>query len=47
MVESDQVLLLQVGEGGFNDEGVFSVLVPEAALRKRDFLAGFFTWAQS
>ena len=47
IVESDHILLLQVGEGTFNDEGVFSVLIPEEALKKRDFTACSFTWAQS
>lgn len=46
-VESDHILLLQVGEGNFNDEGVFSVLIPEEALRNRDFKACSFIWAQS
>ncbi|RZJ87926.1 MAG: DUF1963 domain-containing protein [Hymenobacter sp.] len=47
IAESDHILLLQVGEGNFNDEGVFSVLIPEEALRNRDFNACSFTWAQS
>jgi uncharacterized protein YwqG len=47
MVDSDLIVLLQVGEGNFNDEGVFSVLLAEEALRKQDFTTCSFTWAQS
>lgn len=39
--------LLQVGQNGFNDEGVFSVLIQEAALRRRDFSRCEVHWAQS
>jgi len=44
---SDQVLLLQVGENDFNDEGVFSVLIPRDDLLKRDFSRCKFAWGQS
>jgi hypothetical protein len=44
---SDKVLLLQVGEDGFNDEGVFSVLIPRADLEARNFENCEFNWAQS
>jgi hypothetical protein len=47
MVDSDPIVLLQIGEGNFNDEGVFSVLVSEEALKTRDFTACSFIWAQS
>jgi uncharacterized protein YwqG len=44
---SDKVLLLQIGEYGFNDEGVFSVLILKADLEKRNFDNCEFAWGQS
>jgi len=44
---SDKLLLLQVGENGFNDEGVFSVLINREDLIKRNFDNCGFAWAQS
>lgn len=44
---SDKVLLLQVGENGFNDEGVFSVLIPRADLERKKFDNCEFAWGQS
>ena len=44
---SDKVLLLQVGEDGFNGEGVFSVLIPKSDLENRNFESCEFTWGQS
>ncbi|MEI5986023.1 DUF1963 domain-containing protein [Sphingobacterium sp. PU5-4] len=34
---SDKLVLLQVGENGFNDEGVFSVLIPKEDLKNLNF----------
>ena len=44
---SNKVVLLQVGEGGFNDEGVFSVLIDKDDLKNRNFENCEFVWAQS
>lgn len=47
MTFSDKVLLLQVGENNFNDEGVFSVLIPRKDLENRIFDNCIFAWGQS
>ena len=47
IVFSNKVVLLQVGEGGFNDEGVFSVLIDKDDLKSRNFNKCKFVWAQS
>jgi len=47
IVFSNKVVLLQVGEGGFNDEGVFSVLIDKDDLKNRNFDKCKFVWAQS
>jgi uncharacterized protein YwqG len=47
IVFSDRVLLLQVGENEFNDEGVFSVLIDINDLRRRIFDNCEFAWGQS
>lgn len=47
IADSGKVLLLQIGEGGFNDEGVFSVLIPEKDLIYRNFERCEFAWGQS
>lgn len=44
---SDKVVLLQVGENDFNDEGVFSVLIPKKDLENRNFDNCEFGWGQS
>ncbi len=44
---SDKLVLLQVGENGFNDEGVFSVLIPKEDLKNLNFDNCEFVWAQS
>jgi len=44
---SDKVVLLQVGENDFNDEGVFSVLILRSDLEKRNFDNCEFAWGQS
>ena len=44
---SDKLLLLQVGENGFNDEGVFSVLINREDLANRNFANCEFAWGQS
>ena len=44
---SDKILLLQVGENGFNDEGVFSVLIRREDLVNRNFDNCEFAWGQS
>lgn len=44
---SDKVLLLQIGTNGFNDEGVFSVLIPRQDLEQLNFDNCEFEWGQS
>lgn len=44
---SDKVLLLQVGENDFNEEGVFSVLIPRKDLENKIFDNCEFAWGQS
>lgn len=44
---SDKLLLLQIGENGFNDEGVFSVLIGKQDLIERNFDNCEFFWGQS
>ncbi len=44
---SDKILLLQVGENGFNDEGVFSVLISRHDLMNKNFDNCEFSWGQS
>ncbi|WP_414713014.1 hypothetical protein [Sphingobacterium sp. UBA6645] len=38
---------MQIGENGFNDEGVFSVLIPKKDLKNLNFDNCEFVWAQS
>lgn len=47
ITNSDKIILLQVGENGFNDEGVFSVLIPIKDLEKLNFSNCEFHWGQS
>jgi uncharacterized protein YwqG len=47
IISSGKLVLLQIGEDGFNDEGVFTVLIPKADLEKRDFSRCECTWAQT
>jgi uncharacterized protein YwqG len=47
ILDSDKILLLQIGEGGFNDEGVLSVLINREDLEKKDFSNSSFAWGQS
>ena len=44
---SEKILLLQIGENGFNDEGVFSVLIDKMDLENKNFDNCEFMWAQS
>lgn len=44
---SHNVLLLQIGENGFNDDGVFSVLINKDDLMARKFDNCTFSWGQS
>lgn len=44
---SDKIILLQIGENGFNDEGVFSVTIPREDLKKLNFDNCEFAWGQS
>lgn len=44
---SNKVVLLQIGENGFNDEGVFSVLIDKDDLKNLNFENCEFAWAQS
>jgi uncharacterized protein YwqG len=45
--DSGKVVLLQIGQGDFNDEGVFTVLIPESDLRERDFRNCTVIWSQT
>lgn len=47
MAFSEMVLLLQVGEAGFNDDGVFSVTIPKDDLKNLVFDRCEFAWGQS
>lgn len=47
IVNSNKVVLLQIGENGFNDEGVFSVLIDKDDLKARNFNNCSFYWGQS
>ncbi len=47
ITHSEQVVLLQVGENGFNDEGVFSILISKSDLLNRNFNHCTFYWGQS
>ncbi|WP_298781931.1 DUF1963 domain-containing protein [uncultured Polaribacter sp.] len=42
-----QIVLLQIGENGFNDEGVFNVLIKEEDLKKLNFDDCTLEWVQS
>ena len=44
---SGKQVLLQIGENGFNDEGVFSVFIDQRDLARRDFSRCEFTWGQT
>lgn len=44
MTDSSRVILLQVGENGFNEEGVFSVLIEKEDLINRKFDDCEFYW---
>lgn len=47
IVNSNKVVLLQIGENGFNEEGVFSVLIEEEDLKELNFNNCSFYWGQS
>ncbi|MBZ4034098.1 DUF1963 domain-containing protein [Flavobacterium sp. 17A] len=47
VVQSSKVVLLQIGENGFNEEGVFSVLIEENDLKELNFDNCTFYWGQS
>lgn len=47
VVHSNRVVLLQIGENGFNDEGVFSVLIDRDDLKNLNFDNCSFFWGQS
>lgn len=44
---SDKILLLQIGENGFNDDGVFSVIIDRQDLENKKFGNCEFAWGQS
>jgi hypothetical protein len=44
---SNKTVLLQIGENGFNDEGVFSVLIDKDDLKNKRFDNCEFLWGQS
>lgn len=43
---SNQTVLLQIGENGFNDEGVFTVLIDKDDLKNKNFENCEFFWGQ-
>ncbi len=47
IMQSGKLLLLQIGENGFNDEGVFSVLIDKKNLENKIFDDFEFSWGQS
>lgn len=47
VMDSNTLVLLQVGEDGFNDEGVYSVLIDKDDLKNKNFDRCEFVWAQS
>ncbi|MCE7992676.1 MAG: DUF1963 domain-containing protein [Roseivirga sp.] len=47
IINSEKIVLLQIGEAGFNDEGVFSVLISKDDLKNLNFESCEFHWAQS
>ncbi|MGL4581634.1 MAG: DUF1963 domain-containing protein [Flavobacterium sp.] len=47
VINSDKIVLWQVGENDFNDEGVFSILIKEEDLKKRNFDNCEYYWGQS
>lgn len=47
VVNSNKIVLLQIGENGFNDEGVFSVLIDKDDLKALNFTNCEFHWGQS
>lgn len=47
MTFSDEVLLLQVGENGFNEEGVFYISIPKKDLEALNFDNCRFRWSQT
>ncbi|MFD1604602.1 DUF1963 domain-containing protein [Flavobacterium artemisiae] len=47
IVNSNKIVLLQIGENGFNDEGVFSVLIDKDDLKALNFSNCEFHWGQS
>jgi len=46
-VMKDYIILLQIGENGFNDDGVFNVFIKEADLKNKNFDNCILEWAQS
>jgi len=44
---SNKILLLQIGENGFNDEGVFSVTIDKEDLKHLNFENCEFSWGQT
>ena len=47
VVNSNRIVLLQIGENGFNDDGLFNVLIDKEDLRKGNFNNCEYEWAQS
>jgi len=47
VVFSDKVVLLQIGEKGFTEAGVFIILIDKEALKNKDFSACTYYWSQS
>jgi uncharacterized protein YwqG len=47
IANSNKIVLLQIGENGFNDEGVFSVLIDKQDLENLNFDSCEYYWGQS
>lgn len=46
-IMNENIVLFQIGENGFNDEGVFNVLIKEQDLKNKNFDNCILEWAQS
>ncbi len=46
-VMKSKIVLLQIGENGFNDEGVFNILIEENDLRNNNFENCILEWSQT
>jgi len=44
---NDHIVFLQIGENGFNEEGIFNILIKEEDLKNKNFDNCIIEWAQS